>query len=199
MTSDRLAEAVREQVALGRVLPLGGGADSAWITEQAAVAVLRGAAARVPGVRLGAVRVAPEPPAVRAGFETTADRPLPVSAGLLRDALWEAAHDRLGLRVAAVDLTVTGLLEGAPAAPGAVPAAPPVPPPGRPAGPGAARAVAEAVSEVPGVARVTSRMGGTGQDAYVQIAVAAGHPVLEVARAVRDVVAPLGVLVTDVE
>ncbi|NUP44036.1 MAG: nucleopolyhedrovirus P10 family protein, partial [Streptomyces sp.] len=50
---DRLARTVREQVALGRLLPLGGAGDAAWITESAAVAVLRRAADALPGVRLG--------------------------------------------------------------------------------------------------------------------------------------------------
>ncbi|MGW5350499.1 nucleopolyhedrovirus P10 family protein [Streptomyces sp. NPDC004031] len=52
---DRLARTVREQVALGRLLPLGEAADSAWITENAAVAALRRVADSLPGVRLGAL------------------------------------------------------------------------------------------------------------------------------------------------
>jgi hypothetical protein len=54
---DRLARTVREQVALGRLLPLGEAADSAWITENAAVAALRRAADALPGVRVGALAV----------------------------------------------------------------------------------------------------------------------------------------------
>lgn len=57
MTMDRLARTVREQVALGRLLPLGEAADSAWITENAAVAALRRVADALPGVRLGALAV----------------------------------------------------------------------------------------------------------------------------------------------
>nr|WP_031522975.1 hypothetical protein [Streptomyces sp. NRRL F-5123] len=52
---DRLARTVREQVALGRLLPLGEAEDSAWITESAAVAALRRTADALPGVRLGAL------------------------------------------------------------------------------------------------------------------------------------------------
>jgi hypothetical protein len=184
MTSDRLAQAVREQVAIGRVLPLGGPADAAWITEQAAARVLRTAAAGVPGVRLGTLRVGLEPLAVEAAFETSADRPLPVTADLLRSALWQAAHDRLGLLVAAIDLTVTGLLDKAPAPPPPAPAPPPTDPGPQP---------------VPGLARLTSRLGGAGADAYLQIAVAAGHRALDVARAARQMAAPRAVLVTDVD
>jgi hypothetical protein len=54
---DRLARTVREQVALGRLLPLGEAADRAWITENAAVAALRRAADALPGVRVGALAV----------------------------------------------------------------------------------------------------------------------------------------------
>ncbi|KOG86051.1 hypothetical protein ADK38_33185, partial [Streptomyces varsoviensis] len=58
MVTDRLAQAVRQQLGLGRVLPLGGPADGAWITERAASGVLRRAADALPGVRLGRLRVA---------------------------------------------------------------------------------------------------------------------------------------------
>jgi hypothetical protein len=186
MTSDRLAEAVRAQVAIGRLLPLGGPADDAWITEQAVAGVLRAAAARIGGVRIGEVRVGSDL-RVDASFEATADRPLPVTAELLRGVLWEAAHQGLGLRVVAVDLTVAGLLNEAPEPP--EPAAPAEPVPALPDGePG----------PVPG-ARLTARLGGVGSEAYVQIAVTAGHRALDVARAVGAVLAPRMALVTDVE
>ncbi|MFD9003989.1 nucleopolyhedrovirus P10 family protein [Streptomyces sp. NPDC059582] len=63
MTADRLARAVRDRLGLGRLLPLGGRADGAWITERAAEAVLRRSARGVPGVSLGALRIAPADPA----------------------------------------------------------------------------------------------------------------------------------------
>jgi len=56
-SADRLARTVREQVALGRLLPLGGPGDPVWITEQAAVLALRRGCAGLPGVRLGTVAV----------------------------------------------------------------------------------------------------------------------------------------------
>ncbi|MEU7045143.1 hypothetical protein AB0A77_29375 [Streptomyces varsoviensis] len=135
MVTDRLAQAVRQQLGLGRVLPLGGPADGAWITERAASGVLRRAADALPGVRLGRLRVAardsgpaaapsapsvPPPPSalppgplrIEADFAATADQPLPATAGLLREALRAAAVDRLGLTVDTVDLHITSLLDG---------------------------------------------------------------------------------------
>lgn len=56
---DGLAQAVRSRLALGRLLPLGGARDGAWITEEAAVAVLRHAGGGVPGTALGKLRIAP--------------------------------------------------------------------------------------------------------------------------------------------
>lgn len=58
MTADRWAQVVRNQLGLGRLLPLGLSRDGAWITESAADAVLRRAATAVDGVRLGTLRIA---------------------------------------------------------------------------------------------------------------------------------------------
>ncbi|NEC25498.1 nucleopolyhedrovirus P10 family protein, partial [Streptomyces sp. SID8111] len=57
MTAERWTRAVREQVGLGRFLPLGGPRDGAWIAERAAASVLRSAAGAVEGVRLDALRI----------------------------------------------------------------------------------------------------------------------------------------------
>lgn len=131
---DRLARTVREQVALGRLLALGGAGDAAWITESAAVGALRRAAANVPGVRLRAVALeldedvpGPEraggaapvgalpyrPLRITGDFEAALDEPLPRSAERLRAALWATAQDWLGVPVHSVDLAVTGLLDDA--------------------------------------------------------------------------------------
>lgn len=59
MSEGRLAEAVRQHLGLGRIVPLGGPADGAWITESAAVPVLRGAAESVGGVRVRSLRIGP--------------------------------------------------------------------------------------------------------------------------------------------
>ncbi len=68
MTLDRLSQAVREQLTLGRLLPLGAPEDGVWLAESAARGALRhtvgtawaGAAAsggEPPGCRLGALRI----------------------------------------------------------------------------------------------------------------------------------------------
>ncbi|WP_264931918.1 nucleopolyhedrovirus P10 family protein [Streptomyces sp. A012304] len=131
MTADRWTRAVREQLGLGRLLPLGGPRDGVWIAEGAAEAVLRQASRELRGVRLGTVRLAvadpagapepvvPPPPSglppgplrVTAEFAAVPSEPLPTAASRLRTALATAAVERLGLVVAEVDLRVTALLD----------------------------------------------------------------------------------------
>ncbi len=142
MTADGLIRAVRGQLGLGRLLPLGGAADGVWIAERAAAGVLREAETAVAGVRLGAVRIAtaepdahdwgavrranpaappgalpPAPLRIEADFSVvfaaTGGRPLPRTADLLRSALAGTATRRLGLAVAEIDLRVAGLLDEA--------------------------------------------------------------------------------------
>ncbi|GAA3307073.1 hypothetical protein GCM10020295_64970 [Streptomyces cinereospinus] len=167
MTADRWTQAVRQQLDLGRLLPLGGPRDGAWITEAAAGTVLRRAGTEVPGVRLGALRITladpdtvhapavPAPPSalppgplrVAADFAATAAEPLPTTAARLRTALSAAAAQRLGLTVSEVDLRVTALLDE-----GAQPAVlrPAEPPRARPPADGEAAAVAAAPSRCRG-------------------------------------------------
>ncbi|GAA2460064.1 nucleopolyhedrovirus P10 family protein [Streptomyces macrosporus] len=131
MGVDRLAQTVRRQLGLGRLLPLGEAADGAWLMERAAVGVLRQAAGALRGVRPGRTRIdladpdtagrplVPPPPSalppgplrIEAEFEAGVDRPLPVTAERLRAVLAGAADSRMGLVVSAVDLRITGLLE----------------------------------------------------------------------------------------
>ncbi|MEV7470176.1 hypothetical protein [Streptomyces kronopolitis] len=133
MAANQWAQAVRAQLGIGRVLPLGGPADGSWITERAAAGVLLRAAGTPAGVRPGSLRLsvadpdrAPEPavPAppsalppgplrIEADFAATGDRPLPTVAEQVRTALLEASVRELGLVVGVVDLRVSGLLEGA--------------------------------------------------------------------------------------
>ncbi|MDX3574229.1 nucleopolyhedrovirus P10 family protein [Streptomyces sp. ID05-47C] len=133
MTADRWTRVVREQLGMGRLLPLGEPRDGAWISEEAAQEVLRRAARELPGVRLGVLRIAvadpertqepvvPAPPSalppgplrVTAEFAAVASAPLPTTASRLRTALAVAAAERLGLVVAEVDLRVTALIDQA--------------------------------------------------------------------------------------
>ena len=131
MKTEAGTQAVRHQFGLGRLLPLGGPADGAWITEQAAVQTLRRAANEIPGVRLESLRIGPAPlesvsePAVRppasamppgplrieAAFSASLGEPLPETADQLRSRLLDAAARRLGLATVAADLRVTDLHE----------------------------------------------------------------------------------------
>ncbi|MEU0656756.1 hypothetical protein ACWEV9_30475 [Streptomyces albogriseolus] len=137
MTADRWTRMVRQQVGLGRFLPLGGPYDGAWIAERAASGVLRGAAERdVPEVRLDGVRIGPADPGeaaepavpappsalppgplrLTAEFAATAAWPLPETASRLRTALAVTATERIGLDLTEVDLRVTELLDTEPPA-----------------------------------------------------------------------------------
>jgi hypothetical protein len=124
-------QAVRSQLDLGRLLPLGGPHDGTWITEQAAVQVLAHTAAEVPDVRLESLRIGSAPlqpvsePAVRppasalrpgpltieAAFTASLVRPLPETADELRSTLLSAATERLGLATVTADMRVTDLRE----------------------------------------------------------------------------------------
>ncbi|GGS73288.1 nucleopolyhedrovirus P10 family protein [Streptomyces violaceus] len=177
MTGDQWTQAVRHQLGLGRLLPLGDARDGAWIAEQAAEAVLRRAAQDAPGVRVYALRVAladpadtgepavPGPPSaqppgplrVTAEFAATASQPLPTTASLLRATLATAATQRLGLAVTEVDLRVTGLLDVEPE-PGPAVRLPEPPRAARPVDGDEAR-VAAAALHVPGVLHLTAALG----------------------------------------
>ncbi|MET9257006.1 nucleopolyhedrovirus P10 family protein [Streptomyces sp. NPDC003717] len=225
-TADRWKQAVRESVRLGRLLPLGGAPDGAWIAERAVRQVLTAAAERVPGVRPDGLRIGPADPEaagepavpappsalppgplrVTADFAATPAEPLPEAAARLRAAL-EAAAAELGLTVTEVDLRATDLLESdaTPAAPAEPDGPEPVERPGAEPGGGEPGRVAEVVRAVAGVARLTDTLGRpvrvteTAEEergaslprrhVRVELAVAAGHRPVEVARRVRAVVA----------
>ncbi|MFF9171611.1 MULTISPECIES: hypothetical protein [unclassified Streptomyces] len=172
MTAERWTRDVRQRLGLGRLLPLGGPRDGAWLAEAAALAFLGRVAAGVPGVALGAARigladpadvaepVVPAPPSglppgplrVTAEFSATAAEPLPATADRLRAALVTAATEGLGLTVAEVDLRVTDLLEESPVESPA-PTAPPATAPSATAEPALAGSVSAQASPAtaPGV------------------------------------------------
>ncbi|MFD7668933.1 hypothetical protein [Streptomyces sp. NPDC059788] len=225
MAGDQLVTSVRRQLGLGRLLPLGGPGDGAWIAERAAVGVLREAVGALPGLRVGTVRLTladadaapapavkappsalpPGPLRIEADFAATAGRPVPASAGILREALLKCAAERVGLEVSAVDLRVTDLLgedeneAGSGGGPGAGSAG------GagvRQSGGGAGGATAQdagpletAVLRVPGVVRLVPALGALSrpvreEDGHVlvQLAVAPDRRTLDVTRAVRGAV-----------
>ncbi|WP_353941764.1 nucleopolyhedrovirus P10 family protein [Streptomyces sp. HUAS MG91] len=189
MMADRWAQAVRQQLGFGRLLPLGGPGDGAWITEVAAVEALRRSVAAVNGVRLGSLRLAPADPdgsytsvvpappsalapgPLRIGAEcaATADEPLPRAAARLREALAQAARDGLGLVVAEVDLQVTALLDTDPE-----PARKPEKeesaeaPTEKSAPEGDEGRAARAAQGVAGVARLTGALGGLGRAVHIE-------------------------------
>ncbi|MGW5865642.1 nucleopolyhedrovirus P10 family protein [Streptomyces sp. NPDC055239] len=194
MTGDGWTEAVRRQLGLGRVLPLGGPGDGSWLTEACAGGVLRQAADRVSGVHLGDLRLAltdpskadvssvPSPPSalppgplrITAEFAAEPTEPLPEAAARLRAALFAAADERLGLVVDEVDLSVTTLLdEGqapqAPQAPVDVKPDNETPPDGGQAttGSGDEARAASAALGVPGVRRLTGALGGFGRAVHI--------------------------------
>ncbi|MFF3336113.1 nucleopolyhedrovirus P10 family protein [Streptomyces sp. NPDC002888] len=181
MTADGWTQTVRQQLGLGRLLPLGGLHDGAWIAEGAAEAVLRQGVRELRGVRLGPLRIAsadpegtyeaavPPPPSalppgplrVTADFAAAApSEPLPTVASRLRAALATAAAQRLGLTVTEIDLRVTALLD---ALSEPEPVRPPEPPEARPGtAPDESRAATVALA-VPGVTRLTGTLGGLGR------------------------------------
>ncbi|MEE4597105.1 hypothetical protein V2J94_35335 [Streptomyces sp. DSM 41524] len=221
MVTDRLVQTVREQLRLGRLLPLGEREDGSWITERAANEVLGRAAAEVPGVRLGALRIGPADPGtagtptvppppsalppgplrIAAECGATLEEPLPVTADRLRDVLLDAATDRLGLLVEAVDIRVTEVLDELPAPPPEPPRPHPIESPAPDPDPATATpdpataAVTRAAASVPGVARLAPVLGSPravrieGAHIRIELAVAADHRAVDVARAVRTAVA----------
>ncbi|MDN3297790.1 hypothetical protein QWM81_27880 [Streptomyces ficellus] len=224
-TAEGWAATVRSRIGLGRLLPLGGPADGAWVAERAANAVLRRAARQVPGVEPGRLRIAPAeaeaarfaaepvfpappgsvPPGplrIEAEFAAGYGAALPDLAERVRTALFAASAQRLGLPVTEVDLRVTALLDAPPDAPATAP------PPGEPATQVAQPPedpVGAAAAAVPGVARLTTTLGPSVHRAAdhvrIELETAPGHRALDVAVAVREAVGgtlPVTVLVTDV-
>ncbi|MFD0419139.1 nucleopolyhedrovirus P10 family protein [Streptomyces sp. NPDC127108] len=198
MTGDGWTSVVRRQLSLGRMLPLGGPGDGAWLAESAARAVLRGSAARVAGARVTRLRVSlaephsaplspdayvsavPSPPSalppgplrISAEFQAATTEPLATAADRLRTALGSAAAERLGLVVTEVDLRVTGLMEGdaAPSADGDPADVPSGARPGHGDEPPAddEGRVARAVLAVPGVSRMAGVLGGPARAVHIE-------------------------------
>ncbi|MFI6350889.1 nucleopolyhedrovirus P10 family protein [Streptomyces sp. NPDC050560] len=220
MTVDSWTQTVRGRLGLGRLLPLGGPEDGAWLAESAAAAALRHAARTVAGAALGTLRIGPAedgpgaaaapgavpppPSALPPGpLRVTADlsvregEPIPPVAGRLRTALAAAAADRLGLRVTAVDLRVTGFHPPGAGTPGPDGADGGVREAAAPGG-GEAGRLAQAARSVAGVAALAGVLGRPvvveapdegPRRVRVEIAVRPGPRALDTARAVRAALA----------
>ncbi|WP_245234784.1 hypothetical protein [Streptomyces flavochromogenes] len=165
-----------------------------------------------PAVRPPGGALPPGPLRIEAAFTGSVTLPVPQAAEQLRTTLLKAADEELGLSTVAVDLRVTDLHEGTEADGGPQTAVNVMTPPSREAPPrspapataaeplrGPIGELADIASAVPGVARLTTPLGGhplrvTHQDdpparhIQVQLEVAPGRHPLEVARAVRDAV-----------
>ncbi|WP_405719784.1 hypothetical protein OG607_06110 [Streptomyces sp. NBC_01537] len=113
--ADRVMRAVRDEVRLGRMLPLDDPAQDLRIAETAAANVLRRAADSVPGARAVSCRLALGEDCTTVHVTMTLaaalDQPLPDRAALVREAVLHAADRTLGLAVTNVDLEVVAVLE----------------------------------------------------------------------------------------
>ncbi|MFE9093732.1 hypothetical protein [Streptomyces sp. NPDC007264] len=113
--ADRVMNAVRAEVRLGRLLPLAAPDLDLRIAESAAAKVLRQAADTVPGARAATCRLVPagEGADVRVAMTLAAalGRPLPDRVRQVRRSVLRSAGQDLGLAVTAVDITVVDVLE----------------------------------------------------------------------------------------
>ncbi|MER5972963.1 hypothetical protein ABT112_25065 [Streptomyces sp. NPDC002055] len=113
--AERVMQAVRAEIRLGRMLPLGETEEDLRIAGTAAARVLRRAADSVPGARAVSCRLTPDRDT--AGIKVTLtlaaalDRPLPERARHVRAAVLHAAHRTLGLQVGRLDLKIVDTLE----------------------------------------------------------------------------------------
>ncbi|MEU5915132.1 Asp23/Gls24 family envelope stress response protein [Streptomyces sp. NPDC047141] len=116
----RVMDVVRLELRPGRDLPLGEVEEDTWIYESVAARALRAAAEEVPGVRAGSCRITPPgsrtdpargPVAVRVAVTVAYGLDLMTVSEAVRDRVAQAARERLGLAVSAVDVTVTDLHE----------------------------------------------------------------------------------------
>ncbi|MCX5583416.1 Asp23/Gls24 family envelope stress response protein [Streptomyces erythrochromogenes] len=114
----RVMDAVRLEPRPGRALPLGGADEDARVHESVAARTLRTAAEEVPGVRAGSCRIAPPggrgeqargPVTVRLEVTVEYGHDLRATSEAVRRTAVRAAHERLGLTVSALDVTVTDL------------------------------------------------------------------------------------------
>ncbi|MFD3573072.1 Asp23/Gls24 family envelope stress response protein [Streptomyces sp. NPDC058644] len=122
----RVMDVVRLELRPGRTLPLGDEDEDAWIVEAAAARTVRAAAESLPGVRAGSCRIDPledeaspapagrlarGPVRVRVDVQVPLAWHLPEVADRVRDRVLDAADGELGMRIAAVDVTITDVID----------------------------------------------------------------------------------------
>ncbi|WP_331761197.1 Asp23/Gls24 family envelope stress response protein [Streptomyces anulatus] len=116
----RVMDAVRLELRPGRNLPLGEVSEDSWIYESVAARILRTAAEQVPGVLAGSCRITP--PGSRAhptrgastvylGITVAYGHDLPDTTRAVRESLFRAARQHLGLSLSDLNITVTDLHE----------------------------------------------------------------------------------------
>ncbi|MFD3880707.1 Asp23/Gls24 family envelope stress response protein [Streptomyces microflavus] len=110
---DRVMDMVRLELRPGHPLPLGDAADDMVIMENIAARVLRGAAEEIPGVRAGSCRMTPANASVKVALSVQAPLTTHDVQSLAHDIrlrVRQAADQRLGLQLGAVDVLVTDLV-----------------------------------------------------------------------------------------
>ncbi|MFD4634125.1 Asp23/Gls24 family envelope stress response protein [Streptomyces sp. NPDC058284] len=126
----RVMDVVRLELRPGRTLPLGEEDEDAWIVEAAAARTVRAAAETVPGVRAGSCRIEPftgedrtatsasrgsrgsrAPVRIRLAVAVALTRNLQEVAERVRHRALEAVDAELGMRVAAIDVTITDITD----------------------------------------------------------------------------------------
>ncbi|MFC8131228.1 hypothetical protein [Streptomyces sp. NPDC057302] len=116
----RVMDVVRLELRPGRTLPLGDETEDAWIVEAAAARTVRAAAESLPGVRAGSCRIGPlddegslarGPLRVRVEVQVPLTWDLPAIADRVRNQVLEAVDGELGMRIAAVDVTITDVID----------------------------------------------------------------------------------------
>ncbi|MFG2648096.1 Asp23/Gls24 family envelope stress response protein [Streptomyces sp. NPDC048436] len=111
----RVMDVVRLELRPGRTLPLGEVDEDAWMVEAAAARTVRAAAESLPGVRAGSCRIDIDPPRgpvrIRVEVQVALTWNLPEVADHVRSKVREAVDGELGMRIAAVDVTIADVID----------------------------------------------------------------------------------------
>lgn len=117
--SQHVLDIVRAELQPGRKLPLGEPTEDLWITEAAAARTLCAAAESIPGVRAVSCSVSLTPNSAGGSVDVSIDvhaaaiAQFPQLKENIRQLVWNAAEEVLGLDTAAVEVRVTRLIDSA--------------------------------------------------------------------------------------